>query len=103
VGVKGIMEYRKQDPNLKPAEEKKAKAELKKVEEKLLVKPVHEPKHHKKEEVKRKDSVDVDKLDPNTFSEKFKGFDKDAYEEIIAINNSFFDIGFTKYIQCIKK
>lgn len=66
--------------------------------------PHHENKHHQngKHKVERKESKEF-KPDPDTFEEKFKGFDEDPYEDVIQANNEFFKDGYTKYVENVKE
>jgi hypothetical protein len=59
--------------------------------------------HRKKVELKKRESRDLDNIDPLTFKERFTGFNKDDYEEIAKKNEEFFEIGFSKYIKMVKR
>lgn len=60
--------------------------------------------HHKKKvELKKRESRNLDNIDPQTFKERFVGFNKDDYEEIAKKNDEFFEIGFSNYIKMVKE
>lgn len=73
--------------------------ENKKEEEKVAPREPRPPK----QKVERRPSVDLDNLDPNTFTEKFKGFEKGDYEDVEKVNADFFSIGYLKYIQMVQQ
>lgn len=74
--------------------------EEKKIDEKLLPEPL--PKFKRLEKVERRPSIDISKLDPATFKEKFKGFGKEDYEEVQRANAEFFLIGHANYVKAVK-
>lgn len=74
--------------------------EEKKIDDKLLPEPL--PKFKRLEKVERRPSIDISKLDPATFKEKFKGFGKEDYEEVQRTNTEFFSIGFANYVKAVK-
>jgi hypothetical protein len=76
--------------------------EEKKIDKQLMPEP--KPKEFKRlEKVERKPSIDFSKLDPSTFKEKFKGFGKEDYAEVLKANSDFFKNGYSNYVRDVKK
>jgi len=68
-------------------------------EEEKKIDPLMRPKKEKKK--KRRPSIDLKSLDPSTFKEKFGGFNKDDYKEVLSKNSKFFEVGYSKYIDSV--
>ena len=72
-------------------------------EEEKKIDPLVRQKPKVQEKAKKRISVDLSALDPSTFKEKFKGFNRDDYEGVLKANNVFFKVGYAKYLEAVEK